>query len=85
MRAANRITKNPGRFATTSVNAMGRSLTFGSNLHRFGPKNEALTQLEKCVPVHSTALAALKIFPIYDPLRSDPRFAALLRTVHLSE
>jgi TolB-like protein/DNA-binding winged helix-turn-helix (wHTH) protein/Tfp pilus assembly protein PilF len=48
-------------------------------------KNEALTQLEKCVPEHSTALTSLKVNPIYDPLRSNPRFAALLRTVRLSE
>jgi hypothetical protein len=50
-----------------------------------GRKNEALTQLEKSVLVHSTALTSLKVLPIYDPLRSDPRFAALLRTVHLTE
>jgi TolB-like protein/DNA-binding winged helix-turn-helix (wHTH) protein/Tfp pilus assembly protein PilF len=50
-----------------------------------GRKNDALTQLEKSVLVHSTALTSLKVLPIYDPLRSDPRFDALLRTVHLSE
>jgi tetratricopeptide (TPR) repeat protein len=48
-------------------------------------RNEALTQLERSVAVHSTSLTSLKVLPMYDPLRSDQRFAALLRTVHLSE
>jgi TolB-like protein/DNA-binding winged helix-turn-helix (wHTH) protein/Tfp pilus assembly protein PilF len=50
-----------------------------------GWRNEALTQLEKSVPLHSTALTSLRVNPIYDPLRSDRRFAVLLQTVHLSE
>jgi TolB-like protein/DNA-binding winged helix-turn-helix (wHTH) protein len=50
-----------------------------------GRTNEAFTQLEKSVAVHSTFLTGLKVAPVYDPLRSDPRFAALLRTVHLSQ
>jgi TolB-like protein/DNA-binding winged helix-turn-helix (wHTH) protein/Tfp pilus assembly protein PilF len=50
-----------------------------------GRRSEALSQLEKSVPIHSTALTSLRVNPIYDPLRSDPRFAALLQTVHLSE
>lgn len=57
----------------------------GSIFIGLGRKGEALTQLEKAVPVHSTALTSLKVLPIYDPLRSEPRFTALLRTVHLSE
>jgi TolB-like protein/DNA-binding winged helix-turn-helix (wHTH) protein/Tfp pilus assembly protein PilF len=50
-----------------------------------GRNNEALTQLEKAVPLHSTVLTSLKVNALYDPLRSDPRFEALLRTVHLSD
>jgi TolB-like protein/DNA-binding winged helix-turn-helix (wHTH) protein/Tfp pilus assembly protein PilF len=50
-----------------------------------GRNQEALSQLEKSVPEHSTALTSLKVSPIYDPLRSDPRFATLLHTVHLSD
>jgi tetratricopeptide (TPR) repeat protein len=50
-----------------------------------GRKKDALSQLESSVQVHSTALTSLKVLPLYDPLRSDPRFAALLRAVHLTE
>jgi len=57
----------------------------GHILIGLGRKNEALTQLEKSVAVHSTSLTSLKVNPIYDPLRSSPRFAALLKIVHLSE
>jgi len=57
----------------------------GAIVMGLGRNNEALTQLEKAVPLHSTVLTSLKVNALYDPLRSDPRFAALLRTVHLSE
>jgi TolB-like protein/DNA-binding winged helix-turn-helix (wHTH) protein/Tfp pilus assembly protein PilF len=57
----------------------------GSIFIGLGRNNEALTQLEKAVPLHSTVLTSLRVNPLYDPLRYDPRFAALLRTVHLSD
>jgi TolB-like protein/DNA-binding winged helix-turn-helix (wHTH) protein/Tfp pilus assembly protein PilF len=57
----------------------------GSILMSLGRTNEALTQLEKAVPLHSTVLTSLKVNALYDPLRSDPRFSAILRTVHLAE
>jgi TolB-like protein/Tfp pilus assembly protein PilF len=40
---------------------------------------EALTWLEKGVAQHTEEVVFLKLEPAMDPLRSDPRFAALLR------
>ncbi|MFI5058782.1 MAG: winged helix-turn-helix domain-containing tetratricopeptide repeat protein [Candidatus Acidiferrales bacterium] len=44
-----------------------------------GNKDEALVQLQKAYSERSNALTALKVDPIYDPLRSDPRFKELMR------
>jgi TolB-like protein/DNA-binding winged helix-turn-helix (wHTH) protein/lipoprotein NlpI len=49
-----------------------------------GQKDEALASLEKAYAEHSNALNALKVDPIYDPLRNDPRFQILLRRVGFS-
>ncbi|HZI59606.1 MAG TPA: tetratricopeptide repeat protein [Pyrinomonadaceae bacterium] len=46
-------------------------------------KDEAFFWLEKAFQERSNYLAYLKVFPILDPLRSDPRFADLVRRVGL--
>jgi hypothetical protein len=38
-------------------------------------------QLEKAYQQHFNAMTALKVDPVYDPLRDDPRFQELLRRV----
>ncbi len=50
-----------------------------------GTKNneKALASLEKAYSQRSNVLAALKVDPVYDPLRSDLRFKDLLRRVGL--
>ena len=44
-----------------------------------GNKDDALVWLDKAYEDHSTGMNYLKVNPLYDPLRSDPRFTNLLR------
>ena len=48
-----------------------------------GEKDAAFTWLEKSYDVRDKGLTYLKIDPCVDPLRSDPRFARLVRRVGL--
>ena len=50
-----------------------------------GDNDQALAWLEKAYAQHSNDLATLKVDPVYDPLRSDPRFQDLLRRVRLAD
>jgi len=50
-----------------------------------GDKDDAFYWLEKSYLAHSTMLTTLKVEPIYDPLRSDPRFQELMRRVGLAQ
>ena len=48
-------------------------------------KDQAFFWLEKAYEERSNYLAYLKVFPILDPLRSDPRFAKLVQRVGLPQ
>ena len=50
-----------------------------------GEKGKAFEWLEKGYERHSIGLGSvgLKVDPLWDPLRSDPRFAELLRRMNL--
>ena len=48
-----------------------------------GDKDQAFVWLEKAFEERSNYVAYLKVFPIVDPLRSDPRFNDLMRRVGL--
>ena len=48
-----------------------------------GDKDQAFVWLEKACEERSNYVAYLKVFPILDPLRSDPRFNDLIRRVGL--
>jgi TolB-like protein/DNA-binding winged helix-turn-helix (wHTH) protein len=50
-----------------------------------GNNDQAIAWLEKAFAQHSNGLTGLKVDPIYDPLRDDPRFQNLLRRVGLIE
>jgi len=46
-----------------------------------GDKNSAFVWLEKAYQQHSSNLIALKVLPDFDNLRSDPRYAALVKRI----
>jgi DNA-binding winged helix-turn-helix (wHTH) protein/Tfp pilus assembly protein PilF len=48
-----------------------------------GEVDEAFTWLDKACFEHDFSLSSLKVDPLYDPLRRDPRFQALLHRVNL--
>ena len=47
-----------------------------------GDKDQAFRSLAKAIEERDSALAYAKIEPMYDPLRSDPRFQDLLRRMN---
>ncbi len=49
---------------------------------RLGDKEQAITWLEKTYQEHASGVQYLKKYPIWDALRSDPRFQDLLRRLH---
>ena len=50
-----------------------------------GDKDQALAWLEKAYAQHSNELVSLKVSPLYDTLRGEPRFQTLIRRVGLSQ
>ena len=44
-----------------------------------GRKDEAIAALESAWQANDTGLTAIKVDPMLDPLRSDPRFSAIVR------
>ena len=50
-----------------------------------GEKDEAFAALEKAHEMHDSGIVFMKVDPLFDPLRSDPRFPALLRRIGLPE
>jgi len=49
-----------------------------------GDKDQVFFWLEKAYQERSNYMAWLKVFPLHDPLRSDPRFDDLLRRIGLA-
>ncbi|MGC2766719.1 MAG: winged helix-turn-helix domain-containing protein [Candidatus Acidiferrum sp.] len=50
-----------------------------------GRKDQTIALLQQAVADHSNVVTSIKVDPMYDPLRSDPRFQELLRRVGLAD
>ena len=48
-----------------------------------GLKEKAFASLQQACQEHASFLVGLKVDPLFDPLRNDPRYDGLLRCVHL--
>jgi serine/threonine-protein kinase len=48
-----------------------------------GNRDEAFVELQKAVPEHDNHLIWLRVDPMFDPLKNDPRFLAILKQINL--
>jgi tetratricopeptide (TPR) repeat protein len=55
------------------------STQFGEIYAQIGDKDRAFAALDRAYEIKDAGLLSMKVDPFLDPLRSDPRFAALLR------
>ncbi len=59
------------------------AVSFATVYVGLGERKQALLWLEKAYDERTNSLAYLKVQAIWDPLRSDPRFADLVRRIGL--
>jgi hypothetical protein len=59
-------------------------LDMASLLLSLGDKDQAIQQLETAYQDHRPSLVSINVYPLLDPLRSDPRFRDLLRRMNLT-
>jgi hypothetical protein len=57
----------------------------GNDYAILGDKDRAFVWLEKAYDEKSDLLGWIKVSPFFDQLRSDPRYAALLKKMGLAE
>ncbi len=50
-----------------------------------GEKDEAITWLERAYEEHDQGMVYINVYPGWDPLRSEPRFQALVRRMNFSQ
>jgi len=51
---------------------------------RLGQKDRAFEWLEKAYEDHDSGLVSIAVEPMFDPIRSDPRFKDILRRMKLA-
>jgi tetratricopeptide (TPR) repeat protein len=59
------------------------AVSFAAVYAGLGEKDQAFAWLEKAYEERTSRLSYLKVEPLWDPLRSDPRFADLVRRIGL--
>ncbi len=60
-------------------------LYFADAYMGLGDNDRTIAWLEKAVAAHSVPLTALKVEPTFDPLRNDPRFTRILRSMNFPQ
>lgn len=60
-----------------------RTMDFVSTYAYGGDKDNALRYLKKAIDEHDPLVAQMKVSPLEDPLRDDPRFVQLLQRINL--
>jgi TolB-like protein/Tfp pilus assembly protein PilF len=63
----------------------GNAYAYAVVYAQWGDASRALAWLDKAMALHDSSLARLKTDPLLDPLRSEPRFAALVRALRFPE
>ncbi len=63
----------------------GRTVTLLIAYSGTGPKDRVIELLQKAYSERSNAVVQIKVDPMYDPIRSDPRFQDLVHRVGLSK
>jgi hypothetical protein len=75
-----RIELNKKQAGKTSINAYDIAVDYAV----VGDKDQALVWLEKALRAHDSKSTVIAVDPIFDSLRSDPRFVGLLRQMGLN-
>ena len=83
-----RIRSGDAAGAQQKINALrasygdAASTQFGEIYAQMGDKERAFAALDRAYQIKDAGLLALKVDPFLDPLRSDPRFTAMLRKMN---
>jgi hypothetical protein len=71
-----RQTLASGCASTTAVGCAATALALGD-------REKAFAELERAIPEHDNHLIWLRVEPMFDPIRNDPRFLAILKQINL--